>query len=132
MTTFVDTSALLAVLDADEAAHRRAAAAWRQLVESGETLFTTSYVLVECFALAQARLGLAATRVLVEDIEPSLVVDWVDRETHRTATQTLLATGRKKLSLVDCVSFVAMRRRGASRAFTLDRDFRDQGFETVP
>ena len=132
MATFVDTSAVLAVLDADEAAHRRSAAAWRKLLESNETLFTTSYVLVECFALVQARLGLGATRALVEAIEPTLIVDWVDREMHQAAAQAVLAAGKRKLSLVDCTSFAAMRRRGVRRAFTLDRDFSDQGFETIP
>ena len=132
MATFVDTSAVLAVLDADEAAHRRSAAAWRKLLESNETLLTTSYVLVECFALVQARLGLDATRALVEAIEPTLIVDWVDREMHQAAAQAVLAAGKRNLSLVDCTSFAAMRRRGVRRAFTLDRDFRDQGFETIP
>jgi predicted nucleic acid-binding protein len=33
---------------------------------------------------------------------------------------------------VDCVSFAAMRRVGAERAFAFDRQFRQQGFVLIP
>ena len=60
MSTFVDTSALPAVLDVDDAYHARASRLWSDLVSGDEDSLTTSYVLVETFALAQARLGLSA------------------------------------------------------------------------
>lgn len=62
--TFVDTSALLALLDADERRHDACAGAWRLLMDEDEPLITTTYVLVESFALVQARLGLRALRSL--------------------------------------------------------------------
>ncbi len=69
MTVFVDTSGVLAMLDASDAGHAPAAAAWKKLLESGASLVTTSYVLVELIALAQHRLGIAAVR----DIDRTLV-----------------------------------------------------------
>lgn len=132
MSTFVDTSALLAVLDADDAQHARATRAWYELLDSGQPLVTTSYVLVETTALAQARLGLGATHLLNEDVVPVLGVTWVDEGLHRTAMTALLTARRRDLSLVDCVSFEAMRRLGAGRAFAFDRHFRQQGFALVP
>lgn len=63
MSTFVDTSALLAVLDASDVAHKVADRIWRRLIESDERLVSTNYVLVETFALVQRRLGLPAVRV---------------------------------------------------------------------
>lgn len=132
MRTFVDTSAFLAVLDADDAQHPHASRVWRDLVGGENMLLTTSYVLVETFALVQARLGLAATRLLNEDVVPILHVTWVDEELHRTATTALLIAQRRNLSLVDCVSFGAMRRLRAERAFVFDRHFGEQGFAMIP
>jgi predicted nucleic acid-binding protein len=41
----------------------------------------------------------------------------------------VLSAGRKKLSLVDCVSFGVMRAAGLRKAFAFDRQFVEQGFE---
>lgn len=125
---FVDTSALLAVLDADDAQHAKASRIWRGLIDADASLFTTSYVLVETYALAQARLGLDATLALDADLMPMLHVVWVDEGLHRAAMTALLTARRRDLSLVDCVSFEAMRRSGATRTFNFDRHFQEQGF----
>jgi predicted nucleic acid-binding protein len=129
LTAFVDTSALLAILDADEDRHADAATTWQRLVEDDEPLLTTSYVLVETFAVAQRRLGIDAVRVLARDVVPLLEVEWVTGDTHSAAVAALLVANRRGLSLVDCVSFDAMRRRGLTRAFAFDQHFREQGFE---
>jgi len=44
----------------------------------------------------------------------------------------MLAAARKKLSLVDCVSFETMRLLGVTAAFTLDKHFKEQGFMCLP
>lgn len=44
----------------------------------------------------------------------------------------VLTAGRKRLSLVDCVSFTVMRELGVRRALTLDGHFAEQGFEVRP
>lgn len=132
MSVFVDTSAVLALLNADDAKHSQVAAAWRALVGAEEGFVTSSYVLIESFALTQARLGLAAARALVSDFVPALEVVWVDETLHRAALSAWLIAGRRDLSLVDCVSFEIMRRRSMPRALTLDRHFRQQGFLPLP
>lgn len=57
MTVFLDTSAVLAVLNADDEYHPEADAIWRRLLETEEPLLSSNYILVETFALAQRRLG---------------------------------------------------------------------------
>ena len=42
-----------------------------------------------------------------------------------------LSLGRKKLSLVDCVSFIIMRHYGLENVFGFDRHFNEQGFNLV-
>ena len=128
LTTFVDTSAWLALVDADEERHGEAAAAWRSLLERDTPLVTTNYVLVETFALAQRRLGQAAVRALADDLLPVAEVEFVGRDAHDRAIAAVIAANRRDLSLVDAVSFDVMRRRGISRAFAFDRHFAEAGF----
>lgn len=132
MSIFVDTSGLLAVLDRDDGNHSKASGAWLEILSSDEVLVTTNYVLIETFALAQSRLGINASRVLQEDIVPMMQVRWVDSTIHNAAMAILLAASRRKLSLVDCVSFEVMRMDGIAAAFTLDKHFREQGFPCIP
>ena len=131
MSVFVDTSALLAVLDAGDEFHPAARKIWEDLLQRSEDLFCTSYVLVECFALVQNRLGIEAVRVLVEDVLPVIRVHWVSPEEHQAGVSALLTAGRRDLSLVDCVSFDTMRRQSVADAFAFDQDFADQGFQLL-
>lgn len=132
MSTFVDTSALFALLDGDDENHERAARTWQTLSDRDEDLLTTNYVLVETFALFQNRLGLEAVRNLQEIFVPLIGVFWITEDVHAVATAILLTAGKRRLSLVDCASFEAMRRSGVTRAFAFDRHFAEQGFERVP
>lgn len=132
MSTFVDTSALFAILDADDQNHERAKQAWMNLIAQGPELVCTSYILVEALALVQRRLGMEAVRVLQEDVAPILRVEWVDESTHDAGVAALLTAARRELSLVDCVSFNVMRRLGIKTAFTFDDHFAEQGFEQIP
>ena len=130
MTTFVDTSALYALLDADDDHHPAAAAVADRLL--GSPLLTHSFVLVETAALVQSRLGLEAVRVLVDDLLPPVDIAWVDQELYGRAQSSLLSTARRGLSLVDWTSFELMRTRQIDTAFAFDEDFVAQGFETLP
>lgn len=129
---FIDTSAFLALLDADGAGHRAAKDVWVKLLQSDALLVSSNYVLVETFALVQNRLGIDAIRVFQEDIVPLLNIRWIDSFIHSASISALLSAGRRRLSLVDCSSFEIMRNTGIRDAFTLDRHFREYGFECMP
>jgi predicted nucleic acid-binding protein len=131
MTVFLDTSGLYAVFDRDDRTHSRAKAAWVEWLREGAVLLTNNHVLLETGALLQHRIGVAAVRALHEEVTPLLQVDWVTEERHRTGMEAVLAA-RKKLSLVDCVSFQTMRSCGVRTAFCFDAHFREQGFATKP
>ncbi len=91
-------------------------------------MVTTSYVLVETYALAQNRLGLTATKAIASDFQPLVDVVWVTNEHHQAAISALLTASRRQLSLVDCVSFEIMRLQHISQAFAFDPHFVEQGF----
>jgi uncharacterized protein len=116
----------------DDANHSAARTAWIEWLREGATLVTNNYVLVKTTALLQHRIGVSAVRAFHEDVMPLLQVDWITPERHRAGVDAVLAAARKKLSLVDCVSFQTMRNRGVRTAFCFDAHFREQGFSTRP
>ncbi len=131
MTCFVDTSALYAVLDADDANHLVARQTWAALLEGDETLHCTNYILVETSALIQRRLGMEAVRAFEATFVPLVEVTWMDAAAHRAAIGALLIANQRRLSLVDCASFETMRRLGLTRVFAFDPHFAQQGFEVA-
>ncbi|MGA9347843.1 MAG: PIN domain-containing protein [Anaerolineae bacterium] len=132
MSVFVDTSALFAVLDADDENHDAAKQIWEDLLTQEVVLVCSNYVLVETLALVQRRLGIPAVRVFQEDIMPTLNIEWVDESLHQVGIAGVLAAARRELSLVDCVSFEIMRRLGIKTAFVFNHHFDEQGFECLP
>jgi uncharacterized protein len=96
VSTFVDTSAILAILNAADEEHSRAAAAYRNLLETREPLVSTNYVLVETIALLQRRLGLAAVSSFQSAILPTLDIEWLTEASHQAAVTALLAESRRR------------------------------------
>lgn len=133
MRTFVDTSALYALLDEDDANHE-AAAAWAAGpgADADEMLVTHSYVVVEAAALVHSRLGPAAVRVLFDAWLPALSVMFVDEVLHARGVAAYLASLGRRVSFVDAVSFELVRHAALDRAFAFDDDFRREGVELVP
>ncbi len=132
MSVFVDTSALYAVLDADDENHLSALSEWQRLLLDSSQLVTTNYVLVEATALLQHRLGVEAVRIFEQDVCPVLGLEWIDEAKHGAGMASVLAAGRRRLSLVDCVSFTVMRALGVREAFAFDEHFAEQGFTCLP
>ena len=128
---FFDTSAFLAILNKDDANHQRAKRLWGELIYSENILITNNYVTVESLALIQRRLGMESVRVFQEDVLPLMNIEWIDKAIHEAGISALLTASRKKLSLVDCVSFEIMRNLGIKKVFAFDPHFEEQGFEVI-
>jgi uncharacterized protein len=126
----LDTSGLLACLDASEARHDTAVACY----DSRTSRLTHNYVLAELIALAQARrlprepvIRFVAQLAADRDIE----MIWVDRVLHDRAVALLTAQLDKTYSLCDAVSFVLMRNRGLHEALSTDHHFEQAGFSIL-
>jgi predicted nucleic acid-binding protein len=132
MRVYIDTSALLAILNPNDVVHQPAREMWHTLLEVETVLICSNYVLVETLALVQRRIGLEAVRALVRDVVPVLQVEWVEAGEHWAGVQLLLSLNRRQVSLVDCVSFVQMRRLGLQEVFAFDEHFAEQGFTCLP
>ena len=131
MTVFVDTSALYALFDRDDAAHRPVAKRWSTLLDAPRPLVTTNYVLVETTALLQRRLGMAAVRDFNDAVLPILTLHWVDETLHWRGVSRQRRADRRGLSFVDCISFEVMEERGIRDALAVDDDFKNEGFRLL-
>jgi uncharacterized protein len=128
---FVDTSAVLAFTVADDAAHSRAHLAFGNLAARQAALVTTSYVLVETYALLGRRLGLKAVASFRADFAPLLDVQWVDAALHEDGLDLLLQRRLRDLSLVDAVSFLVIRRQRLDEVWAYDRHFKAEDLPLV-
>ena len=128
---FVDTSALYALIDWDDAAHSSATAILQALLRDRLKLVSTNYVIVELLRLIQRRKGMAAVATIVADVLPGIEHVFADEVLHNAALDLFLGENRRHLSLVDCLSIAYMRRHKIARAFAFDTDFKRFGIELV-
>lgn len=130
-SVFVDTSALFALIVSDDQKHDASKRVFDELAEDLTPLTSSSYVLVETFALLQRRAGRKAVAAMRENVAPLLDIVWVDRALHEAGLDRLSQSRSKHLSLVDCVSFEIMRRQSIAAAFAFDRHFSAAGFDLL-
>lgn len=124
---FLDTSAIYALANARDPNNNMALNLFHQAIESSEVFLVHNYVVAEAAALLQHRLGLASAVRFLRQAE-GFQVHWISPEDHRRAVDLLEERGRRGLSLVDCTSFVVMRRHGVQQVLAFDPDFEREGF----
>ena len=126
---FFDTSAVLALFVPADVSHQEAKQIFASLRRRTAVLLTTSYVILETYALLGRRLGPAAVRTFREDFVPLLEVLWVDPDLHERGLDLFLARSLRDLSLVDAVSFLVARAQGIREAFAFDGHFDEEGLK---
>lgn len=125
---FIDTSAFYALMDRSDAYHQKAKSLWIFLLNEESRLHTTNYIIIESLALLQSRLGFEATHLFSKDILSLVQFLWIDEPRHRLAFELWHSLGRRKVSLVDCASFITMRHFKIEHTFGFDKHFEEQGF----
>lgn len=131
VTVFVDSSAFVAFLIAEDAQHETACAIWDRLEESKDRLVTTNYVVMETCSLLHRRSGMGIVRSFLADVVPVVAIEFVDVSLHASAISAFVLSARRGPSIVDCVSFAAMRKLGINTFFAFDPHFAEQGFADV-
>lgn len=130
--TYVDTSALFAIVSASDRNHESAVAAWRVLGRKKEHLVTSNYVMIETIVLLHSRLGTPAAQQFLANTMPVIEVVWADLGSHIAAVTAMLAhPGKSGPGLVDCMSFEVIRERRITEVFTYDRHFDGRGFTII-
>ncbi|MGQ0733930.1 MAG: type II toxin-antitoxin system VapC family toxin [Acidobacteriota bacterium] len=120
-----DSSAVLALIDADDADHTRAIEVARRIAADRRPSFITNYIEAEAHALLLRRLGRTVARqwLLTGNLP---VVTALPAEEQR-AKDILARHVDKDWTLCDAISFAVLDARRVSHAFTFDRHFRQYG-----
>lgn len=127
---FVDTSALLALLDRADPRHAQARETFTGFADA--ELVSHGYVVAETLAVARRRLGVDATIAVIDDLLPAIDVLPVAPTEHASAVARYRASLPSGTSFVDQVSFGVIEREGIGAAFVLDSDFAVTGVEMLP
>ncbi len=125
---FIDTSAFYALMDRSDSYHQSASKLWAHMLDKGYFLQTSNYVTVETLALLQNRLGFEAADLWSRNVLGIVETFWIDKVLHNLAFEIWFSLGRRKLSLVDCASFIIMRHDKMEKVFGFDKHFTEHGF----
>lgn len=120
-----DSSAILALLDADDADHARAVSVANIIASDRRPSFITNYVEAETHALLVRRLGRTIARQWL--LTGGLPVVPVLPAEERKAKEILARYTDKDWTLCDAISFAVLDARHVRRAFTFDHHFRQYG-----
>lgn len=130
---FVDTSAYFAVTNTRDTSHAAMSTLLEALVADRQRFVTTNLVLAEVHALLLTRINRVVALQALQAIEGShltTIVRVSERDEQR-ARAILVQYDDKDFSLADVTSFAVMERLGIGRAFTLDRNFAQYGWELI-
>lgn len=130
---FLETSGWIASLDNDDQWHGRAVEEHGRLGAAGRPFVTTDWVIAET--------GNGLARVQVRRRFPDVVGRFlaspncrlfrVNEELFQLALSLYHRSDDKSWGLIDCASFVVMRREHIIDAFTTDAHFRQAGFRPL-
>jgi predicted nucleic acid-binding protein len=120
-----DSSAILALLDADDADHRRAVTTARQIASEKRPSFITNYIETEAHALLLRKLGRVIAREWL--LTGGLTVVRALPDEEQRAKELLARYTDKDWTLCDAVSFALLDARRIRRAFTFDHHFQQYG-----
>jgi predicted nucleic acid-binding protein len=127
---FVDTSALLALLDRADARHDAVARAFRDL--AGADLVTSGYVVAESLAVARRRFGVDGAIALIDDLLPAISALPIDPERHDHALAGYRASLPSAVSFVDRVSLAVIEREEIEVVLAIDPDLTAAGVPVLP
>lgn len=120
-----DSSAILALLDADDADHAGAVSVARRIASEKRPSFITNYVEAEAHALLVRRLGRTIARHWL--LTGGLPVLLAFPGEEQRAKDILARHSDKDWTLCDAISFALLDARHVTRVFTFDHHFRQYG-----
>lgn len=122
-------SAVLALLNRQDALHTAARRTYDGLAREGAALFLTNFLIAEAYALIGSRADWERARRWLADL--SWGEERVTERDERRARAILLHQRDKSCSYVDATSFAVMERVEVKDAFTFDRHFTQYGFRAL-
>ena len=135
-TVFWDTSAFVALGNADDQLHDEAVLVSETLAQSRAHVLTTSAVLTEVANTFSKAGWRSVAEQIVEAVRQSVAMGLatiihVDASLWQRGWALFLARPDKDWGLTDCLSFVVMEEKAVSQAFTSDHHSEQAGFERL-
>jgi len=124
---FVDTGFLFALFSHNDPDHERAREVFEaiQTPQLSKLLLTTNHVVFETIRLTRRRIGHRDAVFMGKLLysEKMAQIHWVTKEEEKAAFEYLTKYRDKDYSVIDCLSFVIMERKGIKEALAVDSDF---------
>lgn len=137
MRLFLDTTALVAIEDQDDANHRKAID-FRQKIARSETpfrkLYTSNYIIDEALTLLRMHCGHSVAVGFRKTLEASKLVSvlWITEPLEGSAWKIFEKQTDKDYSFTDCTTFALMEEEAIRNAFSFDHHFTQYGFSLAP
>jgi predicted nucleic acid-binding protein len=125
----VDTSAIYALVDHNDAFHRKAVATLRSMPRRGLAPLLTNFIVAESHALLLSRMGAALARRWL--LGQTWQIEAVQARDEEVAKDIIRKYADKSFSYTDATSFAVMARTGISVAFGCDPHFQQYGFKLL-
>lgn len=127
---FLDTSALVAFFDKNDANYERSRSFFRSLPKERIRVVITDYVLDECITMVLSRAGHGVAVKAGEFLLSSRIVEliWLDETVKIESWEYFRKHDDKVFSFTDCTSFVLMKKMKLKKYFGFDDDFKQAGF----
>lgn len=134
---FVDTSAWIAYSFKGEKAHDTVVRIINNLIQDGYVICTSNDVIGESVARLVYDTNISIVKQFLKFIQNStndgyLVQFWADETVQKEAFDAVVKFYDHKLSYVDAVSYVLIKRFNIEKIITLDSDFKKIGIPSVP
>ena len=129
---FIDTSAFIALTFPLDIFHSQANGWWKK--NEKESFITSNIVIIEALGWIRYKGG---KKVAIEVGErmysgEGINIIKVSPEDEKNSWKLFKKLDGKGISMVDCTSFVVMKRLKIKKAFAFDSDFKKAGFEVLP
>ena len=135
MKLFVDTSAFIALVDATDRNHRPARKCYLEIIESGNRLVSSNFVICETLNYLRTRISYRVSIEFRESVYKSNILEItpVSSEIEEADYKIFKKYKDKAFSFTDCTSFALMEREKIKKVFSLDHHFVQYGsFQMIP
>lgn len=130
---FLDSSGLIALVNASDSWHAAAVDAWAEIIQSRVPLVTTSLILLEVgdgLSRVQLRsLAIAIRQRLLRFLPCEVVL--ITPELESEGWKLYADRPDKSWGVTDCISMLVAQQRNVTQVFSADRHFAQAGFELL-
>lgn len=128
---FIDTGAWVARYHGSDQYHRQAVLRWDAIKRDKRVCWTSNMVLNETLTLLSRRIGysFAAERARAIYLGEALSILRPNEDDEMNALSLMEKFSDQGIGFTDCISFVLMKKKRVSTAFSFDRHFELAGFQ---